>query len=66
MPDNKVKGVADQAKGRVKQAAGDLLGDEDLQRTGAKEEERGKAREELEEAHEEVEQRTRRVSRLEE
>jgi len=36
----------DQAKGRVKEAAGDLTGDEGLQKQGQKEQERGELKEE--------------------
>jgi uncharacterized protein YjbJ (UPF0337 family) len=40
----------DQAKGRVKQAAGDLTGDKDLKREGKADEAAGKAKEGLENA----------------
>ena len=36
----------DQAKGRVKEAAGDLVGDEGLQEQGQREQERGELKEE--------------------
>ncbi len=40
----------DQAKGRIKQAAGDLTGDKDLKREGKVDETAGKAKEGLEDA----------------
>lgn len=38
---------ADQAKGRIKQAAGDLTGDRDLKREGKADEMEGKAKEKV-------------------
>lgn len=40
-------GITDKVTGRVKKAAGDLLGDEGLRRQGADEERKGEAKEEL-------------------
>ncbi len=40
-------GLTDKISGRVKQAAGDLLGDEGIRRQGADEERKGEAKEEL-------------------
>jgi uncharacterized protein YjbJ (UPF0337 family) len=40
----------DQAKGKIKQAAGDLTGDKDLKREGKADEAAGKAKEGLENA----------------
>jgi len=39
-----MSGKSDQAKGRVKQAAGDLTGNEDLEREGERDEAAGKAK----------------------
>lgn len=46
---------SDELKGRVKEAAGDLTGDEDLEREGKADRAAGKAKELLEEAKEKVE-----------
>jgi uncharacterized protein YjbJ (UPF0337 family) len=43
-------GIEDKISGRVKQAAGDLLGRDDLKRKGAQEERKADAREEAREA----------------
>src|SRR5436305_5237821 len=40
-------GITDKITGRVKQAAGDLIGDEGLRREGADEERKGDAKEQL-------------------
>jgi uncharacterized protein YjbJ (UPF0337 family) len=40
-------GITDKVTGRVKQAAGDLVGDEGIRREGADEERKGDAKEEL-------------------
>jgi len=45
----------DQAKGRVKQAAGDLTGDKDLKREGKTDEGAGKVKEFVESAKDKVE-----------
>lgn len=46
----------DKAKGRVKEAAGDLLGDEGLQGQGQREQERGELKEDAAEAQAQAEQ----------
>ena len=43
-------GIEDKISGRVKQAAGDLLGNEDLRRQGAREERKANAKAEAREA----------------
>jgi uncharacterized protein YjbJ (UPF0337 family) len=43
-------GEGDKTKGRVKQAAGDLTGDKDLERSGERDEKSGKAKEGLDKA----------------
>jgi uncharacterized protein YjbJ (UPF0337 family) len=48
-------GTMDQAKGRVKQAAGDLTGNDDLKREGKVDEASGKAKGKLEEAKDKAE-----------
>lgn len=50
-----MSGEADQAKGRVKQAAGDLTGNEDLEREGERDEAAGKAKEFIGDAKESLE-----------
>jgi uncharacterized protein YjbJ (UPF0337 family) len=40
-------GITDKVTGRIKQAAGDLAGDDSLKRQGAAEERKGEAKEEL-------------------
>ena len=47
----------DQAKGRVKEAAGDLTGDEGLQKQGQKEQERGELKEEAAEKQEKADEK---------
>jgi uncharacterized protein YjbJ (UPF0337 family) len=42
-------GIADKVTGRVKQAAGDLTGDESLRREGLRDERKGQAKQELRE-----------------
>ena len=51
----------DQAKGRVKQAAGDLTDDEDLQREGKGDELLGKAKEALDDLREKADEAMDRV-----
>ncbi len=48
-------GLTDKISGRVKQAAGDLLGDEKLQRQGSEEEEKAMEQEKLQRQRERVE-----------
>jgi uncharacterized protein YjbJ (UPF0337 family) len=57
--------ISDKITGRAKQAAGDLLGDRDLQRKGRDEEHKSEAKQELAEAQDEVERKAREVSNLE-
>ena len=54
-------GLKDKVTGRLKQAAGDLKGDEALRRQGADEERKAEAKEELDAAHDEVAERAGRV-----
>jgi uncharacterized protein YjbJ (UPF0337 family) len=54
-------GLKDKLTGRLKQAAGDLKGDEALRRQGADEERKAEAEEELEAAHDDVAERAVRV-----
>ena len=49
MPDN-----ADDAKGRIKEAAGDLTGDKDLQREGKVDQAAGSAKEKVSDAADKV------------
>jgi uncharacterized protein YjbJ (UPF0337 family) len=49
-------GSADTAKGRVKQAAGDLTGDRDIKREGKVDEAAGKAKEKVGEAADKLKQ----------
>ena len=58
-------GLGDKVSGRIKQAAGDLSGDEKLRRDGLRDERKGEAREELEEAHADVERKAKKVQDLE-
>jgi uncharacterized protein YjbJ (UPF0337 family) len=58
-------GLGDKVSGRIKQAAGDLSGDEELRRDGLRDERKGEAREELEEAHADVERKAKKVQDLE-
>lgn len=46
--------IGDKVSGRVKQAAGDLAGDEDLKRQGGKEERKGDVKEDAAEAENEA------------
>ena len=45
-----MSGETDQAKGRVKQAAGDLTGNDELRRDGEKDEAAGKVKETIDDA----------------
>jgi uncharacterized protein YjbJ (UPF0337 family) len=55
----------DKLKGRVKQAAGDLVDDADLRRKGSRQEQEAEAREELARREEEVERKAAEVDELE-
>lgn len=50
-----MSGEADQAKGRIKQAAGDLTANDDLEREGKIDEAAGKAKERIGDAKESLE-----------
>jgi uncharacterized protein YjbJ (UPF0337 family) len=50
-----MSGEMDQAKGRVKQAAGDLTGDDDLRREGKVDEMAGKLKDKVDDAKDKVE-----------
>lgn len=55
----------DKLSGRLKRAAGDLLGDRSLRRAGVKDERKAEAKEELARREEELEEQAARVSELE-
>jgi uncharacterized protein YjbJ (UPF0337 family) len=55
----------DELKGRVKEAAGDLIDDAELRQDGREQQRRAQAREELARAEEEVEQKAEEVADLE-
>jgi uncharacterized protein YjbJ (UPF0337 family) len=58
-------GIQDKITGRVKQAAGDLTGDDGLREQGLREERKGEAKEELERANAEADARAQEVAALE-
>ena len=58
-------GIQDKITGRVKQAAGDLIGDKDLRAQGLREERKGEAKEELRRANAEAESKAQEVAALE-
>ena len=58
-------GLQDKISGRVKQAAGDLLGDEATRRQGVEEERKGEEKEKLANAQERVEDKAQDVADLE-
>jgi uncharacterized protein YjbJ (UPF0337 family) len=58
-------GIQDKITGRVKQAAGDLKGDEKLRAEGLAEERKGQAKEELERARAEADAKADEVANLE-
>jgi uncharacterized protein YjbJ (UPF0337 family) len=49
-----MSGEFDQAKGRVKQAAGDLTGDESLEREGERDEAAGKLKDKVDDAKDKI------------
>ncbi|HZI44321.1 MAG TPA: CsbD family protein [Ilumatobacter sp.] len=49
-----MSGEADQMKGRVKQAAGDLADDDDLKREGKRDEAAGKVKEKVDDVKDQV------------
>ena len=54
MTDERIKGKAEETKGKVKSAVGDLIGNEKLQAEGKAEELEGQARQEVAKATEQV------------
>jgi uncharacterized protein YjbJ (UPF0337 family) len=58
-------GLTDKITGRVKQAAGDLTGDEKLQKQGRREERKDEAKEELARANEKQRRKAEEVANLE-
>jgi uncharacterized protein YjbJ (UPF0337 family) len=58
-------GLQDKITGRVKQAAGDLIGDDDLRAQGLREERKGEAKEEMRRANAEAESKAQEVAALE-
>ena len=58
-------GIQDKITGRIKQAAGDLKGDEKLRAEGLAEERKGEAKEELEHARAEADAKAQEVANLE-
>jgi uncharacterized protein YjbJ (UPF0337 family) len=58
-------GIQDKITGRIKQAAGDLKGDEKLRAEGIAEERKGEAKEELERARADADAKANEVANLE-
>jgi len=58
-------GIQDKITGRIKQAAGDLTGDDGLRAQGLREERKGEAKEELERASAEADLKAQEVAALE-
>ena len=58
-------GIQDKITGRIKQAAGDLKGDDGLRQQGLREERKGEAKDELERANAEADAKAEEVARLE-
>lgn len=58
-------GITDKITGRVKQAAGDLLGDEGTKRQGAREERKGEVKDEAQEAEAEATEKRQEAANLE-
>lgn len=58
-------GITDKITGRVKQAAGDLTGDKDIKRQGAREERKGEVKEEAQEAEFEASEKRQEAANLE-
>ena len=52
--DHKDKGLKDEAKGRAKQAAGALSGDDEMKREGQAEQKKGEAEQKLHDAKEKM------------
>ena len=57
--------ITDKITGRVKQAAGDLTGDQGLREQGIREERKGEAKEELDRANAEADAKAQEVASLE-
>jgi uncharacterized protein YjbJ (UPF0337 family) len=58
-------GIQDKVSGRLKQAAGDLTGNEELRGDGVREERKGEAKRELRDAQEQAERKRDEVAQLE-
>jgi uncharacterized protein YjbJ (UPF0337 family) len=58
-------GIQDKVSGRLKQAAGDLTGNEKLRRDGVRDERKGDAKQELREAQEQAERKRDEIAQLE-
>ena len=58
-------GIQDKITGRVKQAAGDLIGDEELRARGVREERKADAKQELDEAREQADAKAAELAELE-
>ena len=58
-------GIQDKITGRIKQAAGDLTGKQDLRAEGLREERKGQAKEELDRANAEADAKAQEVASLE-
>jgi uncharacterized protein YjbJ (UPF0337 family) len=58
-------GIQDKITGRLKQAAGDLTGDDGLRAQGLREERKGQAKEELDRANAEADAKAQEVASLE-
>ena len=58
-------GITDKATGKIKQAAGDLTGDDSLHREGRDEERKGEKKDELERADEKADEKADEVADLE-
>jgi uncharacterized protein YjbJ (UPF0337 family) len=58
-------GIQDKITGRLKQAAGDLTGDEGLRAKGLREERKGQAKDELDRANAEADAKAQEVAALE-
>jgi uncharacterized protein YjbJ (UPF0337 family) len=61
----KMSDIVDKATGKVKQAAGDLTGDDELRREGLQEETKGEKKEELADAEERADEKADEVADLE-
>jgi uncharacterized protein YjbJ (UPF0337 family) len=57
--------ITDKITGRVKKAAGDLIGDDSTRREGVREERKGEAKDELAQTQEKAERKAAEVANLE-